>query len=75
MEVRERGVSLRFLTRRIDLPFDEIETVGMRQRTVRGLPGSYSGVWLRRRDGSVLVFPLESNVPEAAGLIQRSLGG
>src|ERR1700722_14945427 len=26
MEVRERGVSLRFLIRRIDLPFDEIES-------------------------------------------------
>lgn len=75
MEIRERGVSLRFLIRRIHLPFDQIETVGVRQRTRNGLPGSYSGVWLKRRDGSVVVFPLESNVPQAASLIGQSLGG
>ena len=75
IEIRERGVSLRFLFRRIDLPFDQIETVGVRQRTVNGLPGSYSGIWLKRRDGAVLVFPLESNVPQAASLIGQLLSG
>jgi len=75
MEVRERGVSLRFLFRRVHLPFDQIETVGARQRTVNGLPGSYSGVWLKRRGGAVLVFPLESDVPRAVSLIARGLAG
>jgi hypothetical protein len=74
MQICERGVSLRFLVRRIHLPFDQIETVGVQQRTRNGLPGPYSGVWLKRRDGSVLVFPLESHVPEAASLIGQFLG-
>jgi hypothetical protein len=73
IQVRELGVSLRFLIRRIDVPFDQIESVGLRQRTHHGLPGSYSGIWLKRRDGRVLNFQLESDAPQACEEIVKGM--
>jgi hypothetical protein len=73
LEVRERGVSMRLLTRRIDIPYDQIESVEALRREVNGLPASYCAVWIARRDGSAVEFPLESAVPEAVSLIERAI--
>ncbi len=69
LEVREHGVWLRFLIRRVDIPYSEIVSIQRFFRTVNGLPGSAKAIGFDRADGSRVVFPLESNVDEACNQI------
>jgi len=64
---RELALSIR----RVEIPFDQLHSVGMCRRTVRGLPGSANGIWFERLDGSTLIFPIESNVEQACTEIAR----
>ncbi len=72
LEIHQTGVRLRLL-RRTDIPFNQIASLGLRRRTVNGLPGSASGIWFQRGDGSSVLFPLESNVEEAVRQITSQL--
>ena len=73
VEVREHGVRLRYLTRRVDIPFSDIAAVGVRRRTVNGLPGSCDGIWMKRQDGATIMFRLESNAEQASGEIAANI--
>lgn len=73
LDVRQRGVRLRFAIRAFDLPFSEIAEFGPRMYMVNGTAQGANGIWFERRDGATISMPLSTKVDDACAQIARAL--
>jgi len=65
LDVRQRGVRLRFAIRRVDIPFSALAEFGPRVYSVNGTAQGANGIWFERRDGKTIVMPLSTKVNDA----------
>lgn len=73
LDVRQRGVRLRFVIRTVDIPFSEMAEFGPRIYTVNGTAQGANGIWFERRDGATIAIPLSTKVDDACAQIARAV--
>lgn len=72
LDVRQRGVRLRFAIRVFDIPFSEIAEFGPRMYMVNGTAQGANGIWFERRDGATIEIALSTKVDDACAQIARA---
>lgn len=65
LEILERGIRLRFVTRQVEIAFSNLAGFGPTIATVNGTAQGANGIWFERIDGSTVVLPLSTNVDKA----------